>query len=172
MTALGESGTAICMCPSTERALADGIGPAAALAAEGCPIALGTDSHALIDPLEEARALELDERLASGKRGRFTTSALLTAATSAGHEAIGWRGSGRIEPGAPADLVTVSLSSVRLAGATLETLLEHVVFSAVAADITDVVISGRRVVADGRHQLIDDVAGELAAAITEVRGPE
>jgi formiminoglutamate deiminase len=168
VSTLGATGTTICMCPTTERALADGIGPAAALAAEGSPIALGTDSHSLIDPFEEARGLELDERLARGTRGRFSTSEILAAATSSGHAAIGWRDAGRIEPGARADLVAVTLSSVRLAGATAETLLEHAVFCASASDVTDVVISGRRVVAGGRHQLIEDVAGELAAAIAEV----
>lgn len=165
---LGATGTTVCMCPTTERALGDGIGLAATLAAEGCPIALGTDSHAVIDPFEEARALELDERLGSGRRGRFATTALLDAATSVGHTAIGWPGAGRLAPGAPADLVSVSLSSVRLAGATPPSLLEHVVFAAGAPDVTDVVVSGRHVVADGRHQLVDDVAGELAAAIGDV----
>lgn len=165
---LGTTQTTVCMCPTTERALADGIGPARALALEGCSIALGTDCHALIDPFEEARGLELDERLASGKRGRFTTADLLAAATSSGHAAIGWPDAGRIEAGARADLTTLSLTTVRFAGATEETLLEHAIFCAVASDITDVTISGRRVVAGGCHQLVEDVAGELTAAISEV----
>lgn len=166
--ALGRSGTAVCMCPTTERALGDGIGPAAMLALEGSPIVLGTDSHAIIDPFEEMRALELDERLAACTRGRFETTALLDAATAGGHVSIGWPGAGRIVPGAPADLVTVSLSSVRLAGATPGTLLEHVVFAAGAPDVTDVVVSGRRVVEDGHHLLVGDVAGELSGVIADV----
>jgi len=170
ITTLGATGTTVCMCPTTERALGDGIGPAARLAAEGSPIALGTDSHTFIDPFEEARGLELDERLGSGRRGRFTTSAILAAGASAGHAAIGWTDAGRIATGARADLVTVSLSSVRLAGATPATLLEHAVFCAATSDVTDVVISGQRVVAEGRHQLVGDVAGELAAAIAQVSG--
>ncbi len=165
---LGASGTTVCMCPTTERALGDGIGPAATLRAEGCPIALGTDSQAVIDPFEEARALELDERLGSGRRGRFTTAALLDAATAAGHAAIGWPEAGRLAPGAPADLVAVALSSVRLAGAEPATLLEHVVFAAGAPDVTDVVVSGRHVVQGSRHQLVDDVAGGLAEVIGEL----
>lgn len=165
---LGATGTTVCMCPTTERALGDGIGVAATLAAEGCPIALGSDSHAVIDPFEEARALELDERLGSGERGRFTTSALLHAASVAGHAAIGWPEAGRIAPGASADLVTVALSSVRLAGVSPGTLLEHALFAAGPSDVTDVVVSGRHVVAEGRHQLVGDVARELAAAIDEV----
>lgn len=165
---LGGSGTTVCMCPTTERALGDGIGPAAALAAAGCPIALGTDSQSIIDPFEEARALELDERLASVSRGRFTTAALLDAAGAAGHAAIGWPRAGRLAPGAPADLVAVSLSSVRLAGAGPGCALEHAVFAAGAPDVTDVVVSGRRVVEGGRHVLVEDVAGELAGAVAAV----
>ena len=62
---LGGAGASVCLCPTTERDLADGIGPARALADAGARLALGSDSHAVIDLLEEARAVELDERLAS-----------------------------------------------------------------------------------------------------------
>ncbi|MGH8979786.1 MAG: formimidoylglutamate deiminase [Acidimicrobiales bacterium] len=165
---LGRSGTTVCMCPTTERALADGVGPAALLAREGSPIALGTDSHAVIDPFEEMRALELDERLESGERGRFSTTALLEAGTAAGHRAIGWPEAGRIAPGFLCDLVTVSFSSVRLAGASAGSLAEHAVFAASASDVTDVVVSGAPVVAGGRHLLVDDVARELSTALGEV----
>ena len=79
------------MCPTTERDLADGIGPARALADAGAIIGLGSDQHAVIDPFEEARALELDERLATGLRGRFTQSELLAALTDHGVPRLGRR---------------------------------------------------------------------------------
>ena len=62
---LGRSATTVCMCPTTERDLADGIGPARSLADAGTPLSLGTDSNAVVDLFEEARAVELDERLAT-----------------------------------------------------------------------------------------------------------
>jgi len=62
---LGGSRTVVCMCPTTEADLADGVGPAGALAAAGCPLSLGSDSHAVIDLLAEARLVELGERLVS-----------------------------------------------------------------------------------------------------------
>ena len=71
---LGGAGATVCLCPTTERDLADGIGPARALADAGARLALGSDSHAVIDLLEEARAVELDERLASGERGRHSAA--------------------------------------------------------------------------------------------------
>ena len=66
---LGGAGVTACLCPTTERDLADGIGPARRLAEAGARLATGSDSHAVIDPFEEARAIELDERLATGVRG-------------------------------------------------------------------------------------------------------
>ncbi len=165
---LGAADTTVCLCPTTERDLADGIGPARALADAGTPLALGSDSHAVVDPWEEARAVELDERLASGRRGHWRAHELLAAATSAGHAALGWPEAGRLAPGAPADLVTLRLDSVRLAGARPETLLESVLFAAAPADVGDVVVDGRRVVAGGRHTLVEDVPGRLQATIEAV----
>jgi cytosine/adenosine deaminase-related metal-dependent hydrolase len=116
--------------------------------------------------LEEARGVEYCERLARQSRGVFTAAALLDAATCAGHASLGWPDAGEITPGAWADLVTVSLDSVRTAGASAS--LATAVFSATAADVRDVVIGGRDVVRDGGHLLVPDVAGALSAAIRAV----
>jgi formiminoglutamate deiminase len=167
---LGESQSYACFCPTTEADLADGIGPAGALAAAGSPLTLGSDSHAVIDLLEEARRMELGERLASHERGHFTAAELACAATVAGHASLGWPEAGQIAPGALADLVTIRLDTVRTAGAGTATALESVIFGATAADVSDVVIGGRDVVRGGAHQLVDDVPGSLAAAIAAVLG--
>ncbi|MEV6980374.1 formimidoylglutamate deiminase [Sphaerisporangium sp. NPDC051017] len=168
---LGTSRTGVCMCPTTERDLADGIGPARALAGAGSPLSLGSDSHAVVDLLEEARAVELDERLATRERGHWTAAELLRGATSGGHAALGWPEAGRIEPGAPADLVTVALDSVRTAGAPEGALLETAVFAATAADVREVVAGGRHIVTEGRHLLVQDVPAALAAAVSAVISP-
>ena len=157
-----------CLCPTTERDLGDGLAPAQALAAAGCVLTLGSDSHAVIDLLEEARGVEYAERLGRQARGHHTAEALLQAATAAGHTSLGWPDAGEIAPGAWADLATVSLDSVRTAGAADSQALEAAVFAASAADITDVVISGRDVVRDGTHLLVPDVPGELSRAIGAV----
>jgi formiminoglutamate deiminase len=161
---LGATGTTVCLCPTTERDLADGVGPARALADAGSPLCLGSDSHAVIDLFEEARAVELDERLASGRRGHHRPADLLAAATAAGMDALGWD-AGRLEPGRLADLVTVGLGSVRLAGTRPADAVDHVVFAATAADVTSVVAGGRQVVRDGRHLLVGDVGAALGRAI-------
>ena len=169
--ALGESRTSVCMCPTTERDLGDGIGPARRLRSLGAPLALGTDSHAVIDPFEEMRALELDERLASRQRGNFSTAQLLEAATTAGYSALGVPGGGRLSPGAPADFVSLSLDGPALAGADEGSLLEAAVFAAGPHDVTDVVVAGRPVVQGGQHLLVGDVAGALRSAIKALPWP-
>ncbi len=165
---LGESGTAVCMCPTTERDLADGIGPARLLSLAGSPVVLGSDGHAVIDLFEEARAVELDERLRTEVRGHWTAGELLQAATMAGHASLGWPEAGLIAPGAFADLVVINTDSVRLAGWQPATAAEAVVFAATAADVRQVVVSGRDVVRNGRHLLVDDVPAALAASIAAV----
>ena len=167
---LGGARVFVCMCPTTERDLADGIGPARALADQGAALTVGTDSHAMIDVFEEVRAVELNERLRSEERGHWTAAELIGAATSTGHASLGWPDAGVIAAGAQADLVTLDLSSVRLAGGSRTTAAESVVFGATAADVQHVVSSGQQVVRDGRHLLVPDVAGELIQVIAEILG--
>jgi len=161
---LGASRTRVCACPTTERDLADGIGPARALADAGSPLALGSDSHAVIDLFEEARALELDERLRAGRRGLHRPAELLAAAGAGGMAALGWD-AGRLAPGSLADFTTLGLRSTRLAGTRPAEAAAQAVFAAAAADVTDVVVGGRQVVAGGRHLLLGDVGAALAAAL-------
>src|SRR6185369_5722204 len=149
----------------TERDLGDGLAPARPLAAAGCTLTLGSDSHAVIDILEEARGVEYAERLGRRSRGHFTAETLLLAATSAGHASLGWPDAGVIAPGARADLVTVRLDSVRTAGLPAGPAIVH---AATAADVTDVLVDGRAVVSHGVHCGVSDVAGELARSIAVV----
>jgi cytosine/adenosine deaminase-related metal-dependent hydrolase len=65
---LRKSGSCACFCPTTERDLADGIGPARELLDAGAVLSLGSDQHAVIDPFEELRGLEMYERLRSHDR--------------------------------------------------------------------------------------------------------
>ncbi|MFF9376842.1 formimidoylglutamate deiminase [Streptomyces griseoluteus] len=169
ITLLGGSGTGTCMCPTTERDLADGIGPAAALQGAGSPLSLGSDSHAVIDLLEEARAMELDERLRTRTRGHWTAAALLRAATEEGHAALGWQEAGAIEPGRLADFTTIALDSVRTAGPPPRLGAETAVFAASAADVRHTVVGGRQVVRDGAHTRVPDVPSALADAIGALR---
>jgi formiminoglutamate deiminase len=162
---MDRTSTGVCFCPTTERDLGDGIGPAPALLAGRGLFSLGSDSHAVIDLFEEARAVELDERLASRTRGSIAPARLLRAATFDGHRAIGWAEAGELAVGARADFVAVQMDSIRTAGGGAT--VENVVFAATAPDVTDVVVDGRAVVVDRKHVTVDTEA-ELASAISDL----
>ena len=147
---LGTSGTTVCLCPTTERDLGDGVGPASSLARAGCRLRVGTDSHAVVDLFEEVRAIELDERLTTGRRALHRPEDLLAAATGV------------------TDRCAIDLDSTRLAGADPHHPVPMIVAAATAADVTDVIIDDQPIVRDRRHVSID-VAAELHAAIAALR---
>ena len=146
---LGETHTTVCLCPTTERDLGDGVGPASALAAAGCPLRVGCDSHAVVDLFEEARAMELDERLVTGRRGLQEPMSLLNAIAGDGQ-------------------ITIDLDSVRLAGVDPDFPIPMIMAAATAADVVTVDIDGRAVVRDRAHVSID-VPRALHEAITALR---
>jgi formiminoglutamate deiminase len=164
---LGNSRTCVCLCPTTERDLADGVGPAAALRDAGATLSLGTDSNAFIDMFEETRAIETDERLVTGKRGLHSPASLLAAATSVGATSLGWEPHG-IQVGAPADFIALSLDSVRLASFDSANGAAHIVHSAAPSDVRDVWVGGKQVVANFQHVEIGDVVTGLRNAIAAV----
>ena len=164
---LGSSHSGVCMCPTTERDLADGVGPASSFSAGGAVLSLGSDSNAFIDLFEEARAVETDERLVTGKRGVHSPASLLIAATTGGATALGW-GQYGIQIGAPADFIALSLDSVRLASFDAAHAAAHIVHSASPADVSDVWVGGRQIVQDHQHLTVSDVVGGLGRAIAAV----
>ena len=143
---LAETNSMVCMCPSTERDLGDGIGRARQLVEAGVGIAIGSDQHVVVDPFDECRQLEGHERLATGRRSLFEPRQLLAAGTSAGYRSLGWEG-GVIAPGSLADLVVIDESSARTLGTEPATSW----LSATAADVRHTVVGGAVVVRDGAH---------------------
>ena len=151
---LGAASATIVMCPSTEADLGDGIGPAHALRAAGATIALGSDQHVLLDPLVEASMLEQGERLASGRRGRFSPAELVAAMTLGGAASTGLD-VGDIRVGAFCDLIAIDPDSLRTAGSEDAQL----VMSATSADVLEVVVGGVTRVANGVHAVLGPLSG-------------
>lgn len=160
---IGAAGAFAAFCPTTERDLGDGIGPSRRLHEAGARLTLGSDSHAVIDPFEEMRAVELDERLATQERGHWSAAELLTAATTGGHASLGWDDAGAIGVGSRADLVVLDPASARTAGTGRDE--STVVFAAAAEDVRRVMVDGRWVVEDGDRvgigRELDDVIGRI-----------
>ncbi len=138
---LGENQVSICACPTTERDLGDRIGPLLALSDAGCALSAGSDSNAVIDILEEARALELDERRATGQRVLHQPEDLLRAATADGMRALGWD-AGELRPGMLADFIT--LDQPRSLWRELNP--SYLVYAFSGRDVTNVVVGGETII--------------------------
>ncbi|HEY0378091.1 MAG TPA: formimidoylglutamate deiminase [Pyrinomonadaceae bacterium] len=170
--AMGAARASVCACPTTERNLGDGVVPAEMLFAEGVNVSLGTDSHAQIDLLEDARELEYHLRLQKLERAVLapreddSTQALarrlFECATRGGARSIDSPG-GQLEAGRAADFFTVDLNDPSIAGAGAEDLLPCVVFGLARTAVKEVFVRGRQVVADGRHAAEDEVVEKFAA---------
>lgn len=162
---LGEAGTTVVMCPSTEADLADGIGPARELSDAGATIALGTDQHAVIDPWIEMRTLEHGERLGSGQRGRFSPQELLRAATEGAARSMATPVAGPVlEVGGVCDLMVIDPASTRTAGSRPL----QMAFSATASDVTEVVIAGELLASNGVHARLGKPGTVLAEALKDL----
>jgi len=143
-------GQHVCACPTTEADLGDGIVPAADHLAHGARLALGSDSNAVIDLIQEARLLEMGERLRTGRRlclrppsGELGL-ALLDAATVGGASSLGRPELGRLSVGAPFDAFTVDRDHPTLAGVAAAHLLDAVMLAGSAAPVDRVYVGGVR----------------------------
>ena len=155
--ALARTGAIVCACPTTERNLGDGVVPADEYFKQGVAVCLGSDSHAQIDLLEDARALEYHLRLQKLERAVLGGAALLfDCATVNGARSIGASG-GALEAGKPADFFTVALDDPSIAGASPEDLLSSIVFASTRAAVREVVVGGKPIVSEGQHLIQDDV---------------
>jgi formimidoylglutamate deiminase len=154
---LAESDTTIGSCPTTERNLGDGILAADQVMAAGIRVALGSDSQAQIDPLEDARELDYHLRLEQQQRAildqimsKPLASHLFDCATVHGSRALSLPGGG-LTAGSFADFFTVDLNDTSIAGHSGEDLLPILVFSLNRSAISDVVVNGRFILRDQQH---------------------
>jgi formimidoylglutamate deiminase len=155
---LAQTATRVCSCPTTERNLGDGVIVADQVMRQGISIALGSDSQAQIDPLEDARELEYHLRLDRQQRAildqigeQTLASRLFDCATVNGARALGFA------PGELTDFFTIDLDDLSIAGHSGEDLLPLTVFTLNRSAVRDVVVNGRRVVCDGRHPLQEEI---------------
>jgi formimidoylglutamate deiminase len=162
----------VCACPTTERNLGDGIIKTDMLFAEGVRVALGTDSHAQIDLLEDARELEYHLRLQKLERAVLSekndeglsslAARLFDCATHSGAQSIG-ASTGALEPNRLADFFTIDMNDLSIAGASADELLACVVFSLARTAVRDVCVGGKLIIEDGRHKAEREIVGRFVA---------
>ena len=167
---LAASGAVVCVCPSTEANLGDGLFPLEDFLREQGTIAIGSDSHVSINHFEELRWLEYGQRLVTNSRnitslrGPHVGRELFDRAVEGGAQACGQDFAG-ITPGAPADLVALYDEDPMLTGHGHESRLDALVFSGYRLPIEGVMVHGEWQVIDGLHRRRNEIRDSYRAAI-------
>ena len=174
IAALCQSGAVVCLCPSTEANLGDGLFPLQPWLAQGGRIAIGSDSHISINPFEELRWLEYGQRLVAQARNiaairrTHTGRSLFEEALQGGAQACG-NGSGLLKKGEFADLVVLDDQSPMLVGHDKESFLDALVFSGFTLPIERVMVNGDWQVVDGNHVAGEWASSEFARVVSDLK---
>jgi formimidoylglutamate deiminase len=162
---LAQSGAVVALCPSTEGNLGDGVFDWPAYSAGGGAVGIGTDSHVSLDPAEELRWFEYDQRLRDRRR-TVTPSPhdLYVACARDGARASG-RPVGEIAVGKRADLVVLDPEHSALTGGDRETLIDRWIIAGGAACVRDVYVGGDHLIREGKHRNAYAIRTRYAAAM-------
>ncbi len=145
----------ICVCPTTERNLGDGIAPAHAWMEQGANVCFGSDSNVQIDLLEDARELEYHLRLLTMERALLEPHDLFACATLAGAKSLAAAQS--------ADFISIDLDHPSIAGVDRASLLTHIVFALPHSAIRDVYVAGKPVIENGTHPDQEEIIARFIA---------
>ncbi len=152
-----ETGTGVAHCPVSNLRLGSGIAPIPEMFEADVPVGLGVDGSASNDSsdmLGEVRTCMLIHRHRTGVASMSAERAL-TIATRGGARVLGYPDLGRLEVGAGADLVGISLRRLGYAGA-LHDPVAAVVFCGDSHIVDFSVVNGEVVVEGGRLARMDE----------------
>jgi len=167
------SGTAICVCPTTEADLGDGLFHLTELMRSQVPLTIGSDSQAVIDPFVEMRCLDMHERLRKKNRSPSTLPgeqpghSLISIATTLGYDSCGWRQAAEAEFNW-ADAVSLDLLHPALLGLEAKEVTPGIAFHGDKSMVRDVWVKGTQVVKDGTHSAGPSSREEYVAAIRRI----
>lgn len=153
------SGAIAGICPTTEANLGDGIFPTTEFLAKQGTIAIGSDSHISVNPIEELRWLEYAQRLIKQQRAILATSEQVSVgqnlwqqAASGGAQSTS-SNTGELTVGKQADMLVLDDSKMGLFAHDSQHLLDSLVFASQQNPIQDVMVNGTWVVTAQQHQL-------------------
>jgi cytosine/adenosine deaminase-related metal-dependent hydrolase len=154
---IAASGARIVTNFSSNLHIGSGLGPIADAHRRGCPIAVGVDGLALDEDDDALREMRL-VKLAHGGVGYRTTwscEEFFSLAVRNGRRATGAPGSGELAPGAPADFLVVDLAALDRDAIIAVDPLALLFARGNASFVREVIVAGRKIVADGKPIGID-----------------
>jgi formimidoylglutamate deiminase len=161
----------VCVSTSTEANLGDGLFDTARFFKSNGRLCVGSDSQSTVNPAEELRWLEYQQRLRKRRRVVLATTGeshvgtrLWRDAAVNGAQAIG-QPVGAIAVGRRADWLVMDASHPALAGAAAGTALDRLLFAGADKSIRDVMVGGRWVVKDRKHGADDRLRESFPRAI-------
>jgi 8-oxoguanine deaminase len=164
---MGQTGTGMSHCPSSNMRLASGIAPIRAMCDNGVKVSLGVDGSASNDCchlLNEARQAMLLQRV-MGQPNAMSARESLEIATLGGAAVLGRDDIGAIAPGMAADVIGFRVDTLDHAGATPHDPVAALLFCYPRkADF--VMVNGRQVVSNG--ELIGWDSGRVVARHNEL----
>ncbi len=153
------TGTGVAHCPGSNMRLASGIAPIRAMRDAGVAVSIAVDGSASNDAghmLAEARLALLLQRVAHGPvkgPSAMTAREVLEIATLGGAKVLNRDDIGALAPGMSADIVTLPLDEIGVAGALHDPLAA--LFFCQVPRVAHAVVNGRVVVRGGELQAVD-----------------
>jgi formimidoylglutamate deiminase len=168
---LARSQAVVGLCPTTEANLGDGLFPLRRFLDENGCFGIGSDSNVCSSPSEELRWLEYGQRLRELRRNvaadcaePSTGTRLFQTALGGGTRALA-RPIGAIAPGLRADIVVLDTEHPALVAREPALILDGWIFSGGSSPIRDVMVGGRWMVRDGRHEAREAIGSAYSGAL-------
>ena len=146
------------ICPTTEANLGDGIFPTTEFLQEQGTIAIGSDSHISVNPIEELRWLEYAQRLIKQQRAILASTAqqsvgqhLWQKASLGGAQSTN-SNTGELAIGKQADLLVLDPEQTQLFAHSDQHSLDSMIFASQQSPIKDVMVNGQWVVNERKHR--------------------
>jgi formimidoylglutamate deiminase len=163
LAGLAAASATVCVSISTEANLGDGFFDAVRFLKAGGRVCVGSDSQSTVNPCEELRWLEYQQRLRKKRRAVLAAQGephvgtrLWRDAAQHGAHAIG-QPVGAIAVGRRADWLVLDAAHASMVGASADTALDHLLFAGGDSAIRDCMVAGRWVIKDRRHAAEDQV---------------
>lgn len=168
------SGAIAGICPTTEANLGDGIFPTTEFMANNGTIAIGSDSHISVNPVEELRWLEYAQRLIKQQRAILATTEQVSVGVNLWQQAAKGgaqsthSNTGELAIGKQADLLVLDASKLALFANDEAHLLDSLMFASQTNMVRDVMVNGCWVIEQGKHPLEKQIAERFSQMLAQL----